>query len=155
MNTNTPFELSSAKLQYGTRYSYEYDSSGMITQSIYYYWDTHTEQFVPQRRTSHYYSKHEQIPTHKSLALQPVIYTDATDDKLYFKNIGRGSYVLIYDLDGFLKIYSPIINNQVDVGDLLIGQYTIQIVNKKGITSSRFISNRPYSGNYWNKVYTR
>ncbi len=155
MNTYTPFELSSAKLQYGTQYSYEYDSSGMLTQSIYYHWDTHTEQFVPQRRTSHYYSKHEQIPANKSLALQPVIYTDATTDKLYFKNIEPGSYVLIYDEDGFLKIYSPIVNNQVDVGDLLVGQYSIQIVNKKGITRSKFISNRPNSGNYSNKVYMR
>jgi hypothetical protein len=154
-DTYTPYELSSAKLQYGTQYSYEYDSSGMLTQSIYYYWNTHTEQFVPQTKTCHYYSKHEQIPISKSLALQPVIYTDPTTDKLYFKNIKPGSYVLIYDIDGFLKIYSPIVNNQVDVGDLLIGQYSIQIVNKKGITRSKFISNNPHSGGYTNKVYMR
>lgn len=155
MVTYTPYDLSSAKLQYGTQYSYEYDSSGMLTQSIYYHWDTHTEQFVPQRRTTHYYSKHEQIPTNKSLALQPVIYTDPTTDKLYFKNIVHGSYVLIYDMDGILKIYSPIVNNQVDVGDLLIGQYSIQIVNKKGITRSQFISNHSHIGGYSNKVYMR
>jgi hypothetical protein len=67
------------------------------------------------------------------------VFPNPANSTLYVNGLTQNSTVSIFDLSGKLLFTKLIVNNQIDISRLANGFYTIRIVSKSGITTTKFI----------------
>ena len=67
------------------------------------------------------------------------VFPNPANSTLYVNGLTQNSTVSIFDLSGKLLFTKLIVNNQIDISRLANGFYTIRIVAKSGITTTKFI----------------
>jgi len=67
------------------------------------------------------------------------VYPNPANTTLFMKNLNEVAVVSIYDINGKMVIHHQISNQQVDIGNLPTGFYTIKIKNAKINTQQKFL----------------
>ncbi|MBK6965646.1 MAG: hypothetical protein IPH20_17410 [Bacteroidales bacterium] len=148
---NHSLNTESGKIEYGTRETFFYDSTGTLVEEIYFHWSLDSLSYIPSRKVCYFNSVHtsacnSELPTKSSL-----VYPDQASQQLYITNLESPSTALVFDSENYVVINCPVVNNRISIVNLSIGMYKIQISNKEGIIISEFLCSRPHENcTFWN-----
>jgi len=77
------------------------------------------------------------IPVLNNAAIK--LYPNPVTNTLYIDGLSQNAIITLLDLNGKAMIYKRIADNQLDIGNLSNGIYTLKIVEKSGVAIKKFV----------------